>query len=120
MLQTRIRRGELDKQVTFLKKIVGSNDTNEDETDGWEEIDDNPTVWAKILQKEGGEQVVADQIISTVRTSIWIDWRGDIKPEYRIVYNTKVYNIISIIENQGERRGFLMISADLIPNQLWT
>lgn len=117
MLQTRIRRGELDRQVTFLSKIVGSNDTNEDETEGWEEV---ATVWAKVLQKEGSEQVVADQITSIIKTLIWIDWRDDITANNRVVYNTKVYNIISIVENQAERKGFLMISADLIPNQIYT
>jgi SPP1 family predicted phage head-tail adaptor len=118
MLQSKIRRGELDRQITFLQKDVGSNSTNEDATDGWEEIVTNPKVWAKVVQKQGSEVVVADQIRSVQNTTFIIDSRSDLKEEMRIAYNSKVYNIISISEHESSR-GFLSISADQIHKETY-
>jgi SPP1 family predicted phage head-tail adaptor len=116
MLQSKIRRGELDRQITFLQKDVGSNSTNEDATDGWEEIATN--VWAKVVQKQGSEVVVADQIRSVQNTTFIIDSRSDLKEEMRIAYNSKVYNIISISQHESSR-GFLSISADQIHKETY-
>jgi SPP1 family predicted phage head-tail adaptor len=118
MLQSRIRRGELDRKITFLKKIIGENYTNEDETEGWEEIDSNPSVWAKVVQKGGRELVVADQIRVSFQTLFIIDWRDDLKEEYQIAYAGKVYDITGIIEHEESRKGFLQIVADVIPNKV--
>jgi SPP1 family predicted phage head-tail adaptor len=116
MLQSRIRRGELDRKITFLKKIVGENITNEDETEGWEEIDSNPSVWAKVVQKGGRELVVADQIRVSFQTLFVVDWRDDLKEEYRIAHAGKVYDINGIIEHEESRKRYLQIIADVIPN----
>jgi SPP1 family predicted phage head-tail adaptor len=119
MLQSRIRRGEMDKKITFIKKVLDSNITNEDEVVSWTQIAINPTVYTKVLQFVGREVVVADQIQSTFQTRFVIDYRTDLNEEMRIVYNTKVYNIISIIEHEGSREGYLLIVADSIPNVSW-
>lgn len=117
MLQSRIRRGEMDKQITFIQRVIGSNSTNEDEVTAWETIDTNETVWAKVIQYVGREVVVADQIQSVFRTQFVIDYRTDLKEEMRLVYNTKVYNIISIIEYESGRDNYLLVAADVIPNE---
>jgi SPP1 family predicted phage head-tail adaptor len=117
MLQSRIRRGEMDKQITFIQRVIGSNSTNEDEVTAWETIDTNATVWAKVIQYVGREVVVADQIQSVFRTQFVIDYRTDLKEEMRLVYNTKVYNIISIIEYESGRDNYLLVAADVIPNE---
>jgi SPP1 family predicted phage head-tail adaptor len=114
MLQSRIRRGELDRQITFIQKIVGSNITNEDATDGWERIESDATVWAKVSQKQGREVVVADQIQATFNTLFVIDYRTDLTEEMRVSYNGKVFNIISIIEHEGSRERYLSVYADLV------
>jgi SPP1 family predicted phage head-tail adaptor len=117
MLQSRIRRGEMDKQITFIKKVIGSNDTNEDEVTSWEIISLNPTVWSKVIQYVGREVVVADQIQAVFRTQFVIDYRTDINDEMRVVYNNKVYNIVSIIEHESSRGGYVLVAADVIPNE---
>jgi SPP1 family predicted phage head-tail adaptor len=117
MLQSRIRRGEMDKQITFIKKVLDTNVTNEDEVTSWTQIATNPTVWTKVLQFVGREVVVADQIQSTFQTRFVVDYRTDLDEEMRIVYNSKVYNILSIIEHEGSRNTYLLILADSIPNE---
>lgn len=120
MLQSRIRRGQMDRQITFIKKVVGSNTTNEDEITDWVKVDSNPKVWSKFDQKPGREVVVSDQIQSVINGSFIVDWREDITEENRIVLDEKVYNIISVSEHEGSRKGFLFIQVESIPKLTWT
>ena len=110
----------MDKQITFIKKVLDTNVTNEDEVTSWTTIASNPTIWAKVVQFVGREVVVADQIQAVFRTQFVIDYRTDLNDEMRIVYNNKVYNIVSIIEHESSRTGFLLIAADVIPNETFT
>jgi SPP1 family predicted phage head-tail adaptor len=120
MLQSRIRRGEMDKRITFLKKVLDTNTTNEDEVTSWQPITTNATVWTKVIQFVGREVVVADQIQSVFRTQFVIDYRSDLTEDMRILYNNKLYNIISIIEHESSRNGYLLVAADVIPNETYT
>jgi len=110
----------MDRQITFLKKVFQSSTTNQDEISEWEKVDSNPTVWAKFDQKQGRELVVQDQIQSVVNASFIVDWREDITEENRIVLDTKVYNIITVSEYEGTRKGFIFIQAETIPKLTWT
>jgi SPP1 family predicted phage head-tail adaptor len=120
MLQSRIRRGELDRQIVFVQKIIAAGAANEDALSGWELIDNDAQVWTKLVQNPGGELVVADQIQSTLNTNFVIDYRTDLTPEMRIVYGSKYFNIISIAEHEGSREGFLLIIAEEVPNEVPT
>lgn len=117
MLQSRIRRGQMDKKITFIKKVIVSSTSNEDKLSTWVEVATNPEVWARIIQKPGRELVVADQVQSVFQTHFIVDYREDITEENRIVYNEKVYNIITITEHEESRSGYLLIVADVIPNE---
>lgn len=117
MLQSRIRRGQMDKKITFIKKVIVSSTSNEDKLSTWVEVATNPEVWARIIQKPGREVVVADQVQSVFQTHFIVDYREDITEENRIVYNEKVYNIITITEHEESRSGYILIVADVIPNE---
>lgn len=108
----------MDKKVTFIKKVIVSSTSNEDKLDRWIEVDSNPEVWARIIQKTGREVVVADQVQSVFQTHFIVDYRTDITEENRIIYNEKVYNIITITEHEESRKGYLLIVADVIPNEV--
>lgn len=110
----------MDRQIIFIKKVVGSNATNEDEITNWIKVTENPKVWAKVEQKPGREVVVSDQIQSVINTSFIIDWRNDLTEENRAVLDEKVYNLISLSEHEGSRKGFLFIQAENIPKLTWT
>jgi SPP1 family predicted phage head-tail adaptor len=118
MLQSSVRRGELDRQIIFIQKVIGTGAANEDAVNGWELIEEDPQVWAKVRQSPGSEVVVADQIQSTMSTSFIIDYRTDITTEMRIIYNEKYFNIISPpAEHEGSRGMYLLIMADQVPNE---
>lgn len=110
----------MDRQITFIEKVIGSNSTNENEVTSWDLIDSVPTVWAKVSQKGGKEAVVADQIRTVFNSMFVIDYREDITEEMRIVYNSKVFDIIGIIEHEESRDRYLQIQAEYIPNETFT
>ncbi len=120
MLNSRIRRGEMDRKITFIQRVIGSNSTNEDDITGWEKVESNPCVWAKVTQKAGREVVVAEQIQSIINTSFVVDWRSDITEENRVVLDTKVYNILTINEHEESRKGYLFLQSERIPKITWT
>jgi SPP1 family predicted phage head-tail adaptor len=120
MLQTRIRRGELDREIIFLQQIVGQNTTNEDEDLGWERIDTDSAVFAKVVQKPGREMMIADRPTFVQTTLFYVDYRTDITEENRIYYNSKVYNILSVTEYESGRETYLEVAAEILNKVTWT
>lgn len=109
----------MDRQIIFLKKEFASSSANQDEISEWVKVTNNPKVWSKFEQKPGREVVIADQIQSIINGNFIIDWREDITEENRIVLDDKVYNIISVSEHEGSRRGFLFIQVENVPKLTW-
>ena len=109
--------GHLDREITFLQKIVTDGDSNEDKITGWEEITD-ATVPAAKIENKGNELALADRVMYTQPTHFLIRYRSDITVEMRVVYDEKIYEITSTIE-EGRRR-FLTVVTNLIDNETWT
>lgn len=120
MLHTRVRRGEMDREITFIQKIIGSNPTNEDEDLGWEKVDTDPDVFAKVVQKPGREVMMADRPTYVQNTHFYVDYRTDITEVNRIVYKGRVYNILSVTEYESSREMILEILAEILDNEVWT
>jgi SPP1 family predicted phage head-tail adaptor len=118
MLYSRVRRGELDREITFIKKNVGINSTNEDADAGWVKVSTDPDVLAKVTQKPGREMMIADRVTFVQTTLFHVDYREDINTENRIVYNNKVYAIMSVVEYEG-RDMYLEIAAEVRDNEVW-
>lgn len=110
MLNVRENIGTLDRRITFQSKIVGSNESNEDEETGWEDIDNKPTVWASRDDKAGNEMYAADKLTGFQDALFTIRYRSDINIQMRIVTEGVIYDIRSIQE-VGRRR-YLSIIAE--------
>jgi SPP1 family predicted phage head-tail adaptor len=111
MLATRTNIGALDRKITFQQKLVSTNQSNEDQEDGWIDIDTTPTVYATMTEYRGSEQFVADKI-NAFQTSLFIiRYRSDINVMMRILCDGLAYNIHSI-EWIGRKR-YLRIAAEV-------
>lgn len=123
MLQSRVRAGERDMEITFLKKVVAGNTFNEDKETSWELVDEYPTVFAKVTEqpRPRGNEVVIGERISAVRVTLFfVAYRQDISPENnRIYFDGKVFNIVHVTEGDS-RREVLRITAELIDNGIWS
>lgn len=98
MLQHDQQIGRLDKRITFQSKIIGSNESNEDAEEGWEDIASSPTVWGRLTQRTGVEKYAADRLTGFQGAEIVVRFRTDVTIKMRAVCDDVAYNIISIAE----------------------
>ena len=124
MLQNRVRAGEMDREITFVKKVRTTNAYNEPAEISWIPVTSSPTVFARVVEKirpSGNEQVVADRIVTVQITVFTVRFREDITTEEnRVIFNGRPYNIVNIIETAGTRSSFLDVQAELVDNETWT
>lgn len=120
MLQSSIRRGEMDRTVTFIKKVIGSNATNEDEITSWTEVATDPTVAAKKVDLKGETQFIAERMTYVQNTKFTVDHRTDLTTENRAVCDGKVYEIIAILDNNSSREFYIDVICNLIDTEVWT
>lgn len=124
MLQSRQQIGKLDRQITFLQRIISKGESNEDKIEGWEEIESNPTVSASKRDLSGTEVPIADRMTQAQPTKFTIRWRSDLvakdSTQLRLVCEGRVYDIKSIAEDNESRRRFLNVMTDIIDNIIWT
>lgn len=103
MLSSKEQIGKLDRRVTFQSKIVGENESNEDEETGWENIDTNPTVWASKNERSGNEAYRADKLTDYLNVVFVCRYRNDITPKNRLVCDGIPYNILAVAEISRKR-----------------
>lgn len=95
-----MRVGSLNKSVTLQYQTKVPNGMG-GFTASWA---DAATVWAAIWPTSAQELTAANALSMVITHRIRIRWRGVLKPDWRIKYGNKYYNIISIINpNMGNR-----------------
>jgi head-tail adaptor len=120
MLQHKQRIGSLDREVTFIKPIIETGESNADNIIGWELIDNYHTVSAAKSEKEGTVYQQSERLTFTQLTDWVIRWRGDLNVTMRLVYSTQVYEITNIVEADDARRRFLKITTKILDNTFFT
>lgn len=64
---------------------------------GWEEV---AGLWGEITPIGGAERLESGKLQTPVRVRILLRHRGDITPAMRLVYDSRVFNIRSVINVQ--------------------
>lgn len=114
MLQSKVRRGELDREITFIQKNIDESVHGEDYIEAWTEIDLYPVVFARKKELPGTEIMVGDQVKYYQRTVFTVDFRDDITVMMRVVSGSKVYAILSITENEMGRGTYVDVVTSLL------
>jgi SPP1 family predicted phage head-tail adaptor len=120
MLRHKQTIGKLDREITFIKSIIEDGESNEDKITGWEEIDSYPTVSAAKKELSGTVYTQSERLTYTQQTEWIIRYREDLNPRMRIVYSTRVYEIINIIDADESRGRYLKIVSNLLDNTYFT
>ena len=110
MLNHKEQIGHFDRRITFQSKIVGENESNEDEETGWANVSSNPTVWAEKDERRGNEVYRADKLTDYLSVFFTCRYRTDISPKNRLVSDGIPYNIIAITEISRKR--FISIECE--------
>jgi SPP1 family predicted phage head-tail adaptor len=120
MLQSSIRRGEMDRTVTFIKKVIAASSSNEDKVSSWVEVDTNPTVSAKKIDLKGNDVMIGERLTYVQNTKFVIDHRSDLTTQNRAVCDGAVYEIIAVTENNSSRAFYLDVTCSLLDTEVWT
>lgn len=110
----------MDRTVTFIKKVIGSNSTNEDEITSWTEVTTDPTVSAKKIDMKGDTMVIAERQTYVQNTKFIVDHRTDLTTENRVVCEGKVYEIIALLDNNSGRETYIDVVCNLLDTEVWT
>ncbi len=102
-----IHSGDLNRQVTILKKLVTRNAYGE-ETIIYPAI---ATVWANIQIGTGREFFAAQKINSELKGIIKIRFRRGLLPDMRITYNNITYELVSPPIDINDKREFLRLEV---------
>jgi len=110
----------MDREVTFIQKVLGSNLVNEDKITGWVEVNTDPTVAAKWVDLKGDNVVIADRITYVQQSKAIVDHRTDINTENRLVRDGRVYEITAVLINNSGRERYLDVMCYLLDTEVWT
>jgi SPP1 family predicted phage head-tail adaptor len=98
--------GELNKRIT-IEEPVGTIGASGEVTRTWGTI---ASVSAKIESLTGQETAAARLIDATTSHRVTIRWRPGLSPKMRLVYDSRVFNIGSMV-NTDERNEDLVIDC---------
>jgi head-tail adaptor len=120
MLQSKIRRGELDREVTFIKPVKSVGQSNEDKITSWIEVATDPTVMMRKRDVSGNSSLDGDRD-SAVQQSIFTgDYRTDITTENRMVCEGQVFEIVAVTDNNESRGTYKDFKTELLDTEVWT
>lgn len=120
MLAHKFLIGHMDREIYFIQPVITDGDSNEDKITDWELIATDPMVNAKKFDVSGNTNVIDDRMTYFQNTEWTIRYRDDINMRMRIVYNSQVYEILSITEAEQTRNRFLRITSNLLDQIYFT
>lgn len=91
--------GKLNKRITFQLQDLDLEDED------WKDI---ATTWASINPISGKEYYSAETINSDLTHKIRLRYRRGITPDMRILYNGRIFYIVSVI-NEHEKNTMLQL-----------
>lgn len=92
-----MRAGRLDRRITIQVFSLASPAINADgqESGSWVTL---ASVYAEIMPLGGSERMQSQQELAQENLIFTIRYRPDITPEHRILYDSKNYDILSVLE----------------------
>jgi SPP1 family predicted phage head-tail adaptor len=108
--RNRVSFGELQQRVSLHSKTITKAEGIPQEN--WTTV---ATVWAAIADLSGKEYIQAASIQSEVTTRIKIRFRTGITPAMRVLYGTRVFAILSVIDKDERHREIELMCREVIP-----
>lgn len=94
-----MRAGRLRHRVTIQQLVAASPDqygTGEPD-EGWSDV---ATVWASVEPLQGKALFAAQEMHADVEVSIRLRYRSGITEKMRVVFESRFYEIVAVIDNQ--------------------
>ncbi len=105
-----MKSGKLRNRVILQSKTVTRNDYGE-ETIVWTEKD---TLWASIEPLTAREYFQSQQVQSQVTHKITIRYYLGLRTDYRMLWGSRIFNIISMINPEERNREMILLCTEFI------
>lgn len=105
-----MRAGDLRHQVT-IQQFESIDDGGGGHEEVWTDL---TTVWGSVEPLNGKERYDAQQIQATLSHKIRIRYYPNLKPSMRVKFETRVFNILSIINFEERNRELQLMCEELI------
>lgn len=102
--------GEMRQRVTLQTRTVTRVEGIPEES--WATV---ATVWAAVSDISGKEYFQAQAVQSEVTTRIKIRYRTGITPSMRVLYGSRVFQILSVIDKDERHRVMELMCKEVIP-----
>lgn len=103
--------GKLRHRVT-LQESAAVRDSFGAEVETWTDI---TTLWASVEPLSGREYFAAQQVNTEISTKITLRYRAGIKPEMQILFASRVFEILSVV-NPEEKNTQLVLMCKEVPD----
>ena len=105
-----INAGELDKQMKLQAPSI-ARAADGSETITWTTL---ATIWAGITSSGGREFWQAKQTNSEVSHLVLIRYRAKISPRYRLVYGSRTFEILSVVNPDEGLTGLRLMCKEVV------
>ena len=102
--------GELRHRVTLQKKEITEDDLKQ-QTENWMDV---AAVWAAIEPLIGREYFAAQQVNAEVSARITIRYRKGIIPDMRVVFDDRVFDILSVINPKERCESLVLMCREVL------
>lgn len=112
--------GLMDRKITIMKEIISDGESNEDKVTGYEPIENNSTPWARVENEIGDTVVEQDRVKHLQQTLFFVRYRTDVTIKNKIVHNSKMYSVLSAIEDGENRKQRTKITGEYLKEYVIT
>ncbi len=102
--------GKLRHRVT-IQQLVNTDDGAGGSIETWQNV---ATVWAAIEPLRGNERYAAQQVQSTLTHKVTIRYREGIKPQMRLTYKGRIFDIESVIDIEERHHWLELFCSEVI------
>ena len=102
--------GKLRHRVT-IQQLVNIDDGGGGSIETWQDI---VPVWAAIEPLRGNERYTAQQVQSTLSHKVTIRYREGVKPQMRLTYKGRVFEVESVIDVEERHQWLELLCSEVI------
>jgi SPP1 family predicted phage head-tail adaptor len=105
-----MQTGRLRERVTIQQQSV-TRDSSGEQLISWPDV---ATVWARVTPGGSSERFLASagQRVAEVTHTIHLRYRAGITPKMRIVWETRILEIISVVDPDGKLRTTILLCKE--------
>ena len=102
--------GKLRHRVT-IQQLIRGDDGYGGTIETWQDV---ATVWAVIEPLRGNERYTAQQVQSELTHKVTIRYRAGIKPQMRLLYKGKTFEIEAVIDVEERHQWLELLCSEVV------